>query len=91
MVSGSGSDWRTYTLPESAQVGVSVTWISSDFSAGGEPYGSVVRCLASTSTRTNQTRAGGRIIYLQDYGFLPTSIIGLGMSAPRNEQLGFAQ
>ena len=46
---------------------------------------------ASTSTRTNQTRAGGRIIYLQDYGFLPTSIIGLGMSAPRNEQLGFAQ
>ena len=49
MVSGSGSDWRTHTWPLSVQLGVITIGISSDLSAGGAPYGSVVRCLASVS------------------------------------------
>ena len=49
MVSGSGSDWRTHTWPLSVQLGVIAIGISSDLSAGGAPYGSVVRCLASVS------------------------------------------
>lgn len=46
---------------------------------------------ASTSSRSGQTRAGGRIVRFQDLGFLLTAIIGLGLAAPRNEVLGFAQ
>jgi len=46
---------------------------------------------ASTSSRSGQTRAGGRIVKFRDLGFLLTAILGLGLAAPRNEALGFAQ
>jgi hypothetical protein len=46
---------------------------------------------ASTSSRSGQTRAGGRIVKLQDFGFLLTALLGLGLATPRNESLGFAQ
>lgn len=46
---------------------------------------------ASTSYRTGQTRAGGRIVRLKDLGFLLTAIIGLGLAPPRHEALTFAQ
>lgn len=46
---------------------------------------------ASTSSRSGQTRAGGRIVKFRDLGFLLTALIGLGLATPRNELLGFAQ
>lgn len=55
------------------------------------PYGWTGTPHASTSYRTGQTRAGGRIVRLKDLGFLLTAIIGLGMAPPRHEALTFAQ
>ncbi len=46
---------------------------------------------ASTSYRSGQTRAGGRIMRLKDFGFLLSAIIGLGLAVPTNEALTFAQ
>lgn len=46
---------------------------------------------ASTSYRTAQTRAGGRIVRLKDLGFFLTAIIGLGMAPPQHQALTFAQ
>lgn len=46
---------------------------------------------ASTSTRSGQTRAGGRVVKLRELGFFLATIVGLGMATPRNESQGFAQ
>lgn len=46
---------------------------------------------ASTSTRSGQTRAGGRIMRFTDFTFLLTAIIGLGLATPQHEALAFAQ
>lgn len=46
---------------------------------------------ASTSYRTGQTRAGGRIVLLKNLGFLLTAIIGLGLVPPQHQALTFAQ
>lgn len=46
---------------------------------------------ASTSSRSNQTRAGGRVVRLRDLGFLATTMIGLGLVAPQIDALDFAQ
>lgn len=46
---------------------------------------------ASTSYRTAQTRAGGRVIKLRDAKYLLTSIIGLGLPPPEHQALRFAQ
>lgn len=46
---------------------------------------------ASTSYRTGQTRAGGRVMKFKSFGFLLTAIIGLGLAAPDHQALTFAQ
>lgn len=46
---------------------------------------------ASTSTRSGQTRAGGRVIPLKTFGFLLTALIGLGLATPQHDALTFAQ
>ena len=49
IVSGNGSVCRTNNCPLSCHCGVSIIFISCVFKSGGEPYGSVVRCFASTN------------------------------------------
>ena len=39
---------------------------------------------ASTSTRSRNTRAGGRVVLLSEYGFTPMALVGLGMPTPNN-------
>lgn len=46
---------------------------------------------ASTSYRTGQTRAGGRIVKLRDANYLLTAISGLGLPPPEHQSLRFAQ
>lgn len=46
---------------------------------------------ASTSTRSGQTRAGGRVVTLKEFGFFLSAIIGLGLASPRHEALSFGQ
>ena len=46
---------------------------------------------ASTSRRSAQTRAGGRVVRFRDAGFLLTQIIGLEQPTPDHELLTFTQ
>lgn len=46
---------------------------------------------ASTSTRSGQTRAGGRVMRFKDFGWLLTALIGLGLAPVRVEAQAFAQ
>ena len=46
---------------------------------------------ASTSYRSAQTRAGGRIVRFKDFGFLLSAIIGLGLTTPQLQALDYAQ
>ncbi len=46
---------------------------------------------ASTSYRTGQTRAGGRVMRFRQFGFLLTAILGLGSATPEHQALTFAQ
>ena len=50
----------------------------------GTPHG-------STSSRSGQTRAGGRIVRFKDFGFFLSAVIGLGLATPRNEALAYGQ
>lgn len=45
---------------------------------------------ASTSYRSAQTRAGGRVISWKDYGFTLSALIGLGMPVPEHHFLNFS-
>lgn len=44
----------------------------------------------SPSQRLGTTRAGGRTINLQQYGFTLTSVVGLGLSQPTNQSTQFS-
>lgn len=55
------------------------------------PYGWNGTPGGSSSFRTGQTRAGGRIVRFRDQGFLLTAILGLGLAPPQHEALTFAQ
>lgn len=46
---------------------------------------------ASTSYRTAQTRAGGRVIKFKDASYLLTTILGLGLPPPEHQTVRFAQ
>lgn len=46
---------------------------------------------ASTSVRSDQTRAGGMVIPMHRYGFLLTAIIGLGLAQPTNVATDYAR
>lgn len=46
---------------------------------------------ASTSSRSGQTRAGGRLVRLDLYGLLLMAIVGLGLPTPNNIALPYAQ
>lgn len=45
---------------------------------------------ASTSSRSGQSRAGGRIVKLKDFGWFLTAIIGLGLAVPQNQAMDYA-
>lgn len=53
-------------------------------------YGWTGTAHASTSYRTAQTRAGGRILDWRDYGFTLSALIGLGLDPPRIDWLPFS-
>ena len=78
-----GSLWPT-TYIDGDQLGLVPNQSPPAYGWTGTPHG-------STSYRTGQTRAGGRIVRLKDLGFLLTTIIGLGMAPPAHQALTFAQ
>lgn len=78
-----GNLWPT-TYIDGDQLGLVSNQYPLAYGWNGTPH-------ASSSYRTGQTRAGGRVVRLKDYGFLLTAIIGLGMAPPRHEALAFAQ
>jgi hypothetical protein len=45
---------------------------------------------SSTSTRSAQTRAGGRVMKFSDFGFLLTAIIGLGLAPPQHAAIEYS-
>lgn len=45
---------------------------------------------ASSSSRSGQTRAGGRVRAFKDFGWTPTAIIGLGLAPPQNQMTEYA-
>lgn len=45
---------------------------------------------ASTSTRSGQTRAGGRVMKFSSFGFLLTAIIGLGLITPEHAAVSYS-
>jgi hypothetical protein len=45
---------------------------------------------ASTSTRSGQTRAGGRVRRFADFGFTPSALIGLGLDTPEHDLVPFS-
>jgi len=72
------------TYIDGDQAGLIANQFPAAFGWNGTPH-------ASTSFRSGQTRAGGRIVRFKDFGFVLTAIIGLGLATPRNAALGFAQ
>jgi hypothetical protein len=45
---------------------------------------------ASTSARSGQTRAGGRVRRFRDFGFTPSALIGLGLDTPEHDLVPFS-
>lgn len=78
-----GEYWPT-TYIDGDQPGLIPNQFPPAYTWSGTPH-------ASTSSRSGQTRAGGRVVKLSDLGFLATTIIGLGLAAPQLDALPFAQ
>lgn len=73
---GSGEVFPT-TYIDGDQSGYVVNQVPPAYFWNGTPH-------ASTSVRSGQTRAGGRIVSLLDIGFHVTAFVGLGMSPVNN-------
>lgn len=91
---------RIYVLSESPSIGpfyvdglqdeqkaYPTTYCDGDaegFVPGTKEYWWVGAPHASTSLRSSQTRSGGKVVTLKDYGFLCTAFNGLGSAPPEN-------
>lgn len=78
----SGEEWPT-TYIDGDQSGFVTNQIPPAYYWNGTPH-------ASTSTRSGQTRAGGRLVNLREYGFRLMSIIGLGIFPLVNSNTPYA-
>lgn len=78
----SGEEWPT-TYIDGDQSGFVTNQIPPAYYWNGTPH-------ASTSTRSGQTRAGGRIVNLSTYGFRLLSILGLGVMPLANSNTPYA-
>jgi hypothetical protein len=72
----SGNFYPT-TYLDGDQMGLVPNQVPAPYMWNGTPH-------ASTSTRSAQTRAGGRVMRLKDLGFVLLAVIGLGMADIRN-------